>query len=35
MSPYQRAKGAVVNLTPLAGARFGKKGVRINSVCPA
>jgi meso-butanediol dehydrogenase / (S,S)-butanediol dehydrogenase / diacetyl reductase len=35
MSPYNTAKGAVVNLTRSLALDFGKKGVRINSVCPS
>ena len=35
MSPYNAAKGAVVNLTRALALDFGKKGVRINSVCPS
>jgi meso-butanediol dehydrogenase/(S,S)-butanediol dehydrogenase/diacetyl reductase len=35
MSPYNTAKGAVVNLTRALALDFGKKGVRINSVCPS
>jgi len=35
MSPYNAAKGAVVNLTRSLALDLGKKGVRINSVCPS
>ncbi|HEX3677359.1 MAG TPA: SDR family oxidoreductase [Sphingomicrobium sp.] len=35
MSPYNAAKGAVVNLTRALGMDLGKKGVRVNSVCPS
>ena len=35
MSPYNAAKGAVVNLTRALAMDMGKKGVRINSVCPS
>jgi meso-butanediol dehydrogenase/(S,S)-butanediol dehydrogenase/diacetyl reductase len=35
MSPYNAAKGAVVNLTRALALDFGNKGVRINSVCPS
>jgi len=35
MSPYNAAKGAVVNLTRALALDLGKKGVRINSVCPS
>ena len=34
MSPYNAAKGAVVNLTRALAMDMGKKGVRINAVCP-
>jgi meso-butanediol dehydrogenase/(S,S)-butanediol dehydrogenase/diacetyl reductase len=35
MSPYNAAKGAVVNLTRALALDLGKKGVRVNSVCPS
>lgn len=35
MSPYNAAKGAVINLTRALALDLGKKGVRINSVCPS
>ena len=35
MSPYNAAKGAVVNLTRALEMDVGKKGVRINAVCPS
>src|SRR3954463_10680881 len=35
MSPYNAAKGAVVNLTRSLALDLGKKGGRINSVCPS
>lgn len=35
MSPYNAAKGGVVNLTRALAMDMGKKGVRINSVCPS
>jgi meso-butanediol dehydrogenase / (S,S)-butanediol dehydrogenase / diacetyl reductase len=35
MSPYNAAKGAVVNLTRTLALDLGKAGVRINSVCPS
>jgi meso-butanediol dehydrogenase/(S,S)-butanediol dehydrogenase/diacetyl reductase len=35
MSPYNAAKGAVVNLTRALAMDMGKKGVRINAVCPS
>ena len=35
MSPYNAAKGAVVNLTRALALDLGKAGVRINSVCPS
>ncbi|WP_210250924.1 SDR family NAD(P)-dependent oxidoreductase [Bradyrhizobium cytisi] len=35
MSPYNAAKGAVVNLTRALALDFGKKGVRVNAVCPS
>jgi meso-butanediol dehydrogenase/(S,S)-butanediol dehydrogenase/diacetyl reductase len=34
MSPYNAAKGAVVNLTRALALDLGKKGIRVNSVCP-
>jgi meso-butanediol dehydrogenase/(S,S)-butanediol dehydrogenase/diacetyl reductase len=35
MSPYNAAKGAVMNLTRALAMDMGKKGVRINAVCPS
>ena len=35
MSPYNAAKGAVVNLTRSLALDLGKKGIRVNSVCPS
>ena len=35
MSPYNAAKGAVVNLTRALALDLGRKGVRVNSVCPS
>lgn len=35
MSPYNAAKGAVVNLTRALALDVGKKGVRVNAVCPS
>jgi meso-butanediol dehydrogenase/(S,S)-butanediol dehydrogenase/diacetyl reductase len=35
MSPYNAAKGAIVNLTRPLALDLGKKGVRTNSVCPS
>jgi meso-butanediol dehydrogenase/(S,S)-butanediol dehydrogenase/diacetyl reductase len=35
VSPYNTAKGAVVNLTRALAMDMGKKGVRINAVCPS
>src|ERR1700761_2097181 len=35
MSPYNAAKGAVVSLTRALAIEMGKKGVRINAVCPS
>jgi meso-butanediol dehydrogenase/(S,S)-butanediol dehydrogenase/diacetyl reductase len=35
MSPYNAAKGAVVNLTRALALDRGNKGVRVNSVCPS
>ena len=34
-SPYNAAKGGVVNLTRSLALDLGKKGVRVNSVCPS
>ncbi|MDX3969167.1 MAG: SDR family oxidoreductase [Bradyrhizobium sp.] len=34
MSPYNAAKGAVVNLTRALAMDLGKKGIRVNAVCP-
>jgi meso-butanediol dehydrogenase/(S,S)-butanediol dehydrogenase/diacetyl reductase len=34
-SPYNAAKGAVVNLTRSLALDLGSKGVRVNSVCPS
>jgi meso-butanediol dehydrogenase/(S,S)-butanediol dehydrogenase/diacetyl reductase len=34
MRPYNAAKGAVVNLTRALAMDLGKKGVRVNAVCP-
>jgi meso-butanediol dehydrogenase / (S,S)-butanediol dehydrogenase / diacetyl reductase len=34
-SPYNAAKGAVVNLTRSLALDLGKKGVRVNAVCPS
>jgi meso-butanediol dehydrogenase/(S,S)-butanediol dehydrogenase/diacetyl reductase len=34
MSPYNAAKGAAAQLTQALALDFGRKGVRINSVCP-
>lgn len=34
MSPYNAAKGAVVNLTRALALDLGKKGIRVNAVCP-
>ncbi|PAY06763.1 3-oxoacyl-ACP reductase [Bradyrhizobium sp. UFLA03-84] len=34
MSPYNAAKGAVVNLTRALALDLGKRGVRVNAVCP-
>src|SRR5436305_701131 len=33
--PYNAAKGAIVNLTRSLALDLGKKGVRVNSVCPS
>ncbi|WP_158884945.1 SDR family oxidoreductase [Rhodanobacter sp. L36] len=35
MSPYNAAKGGVVNLTRSLALDLGKKGVRVNAVCPS
>jgi meso-butanediol dehydrogenase / (S,S)-butanediol dehydrogenase / diacetyl reductase len=35
MSPHNAAKGAVVNLTRGLAMDLGKKGIRVNSVCPS
>jgi meso-butanediol dehydrogenase/(S,S)-butanediol dehydrogenase/diacetyl reductase len=35
MAPYNAAKGAVVNLTRALAMDVGKKGVRVNAVCPS
>lgn len=35
MSPYNAAKGAVVNLTRALAMDLGKKGVRVNAICPS
>jgi meso-butanediol dehydrogenase/(S,S)-butanediol dehydrogenase/diacetyl reductase len=35
MSPSNAAKGAVGNLTRALAMDLGKKGVRVNSVCPS
>jgi meso-butanediol dehydrogenase/(S,S)-butanediol dehydrogenase/diacetyl reductase len=35
MSPYNAAKGAVVNLTRALALDLGKEGVRVNAVCPS
>ena len=35
MSPYNAAKGAVVNLTRALALDVGKKGIRVNAVCPS
>lgn len=35
MSPYNAAKGAVVNLTRALALDLGRKGIRINAVCPS
>jgi meso-butanediol dehydrogenase / (S,S)-butanediol dehydrogenase / diacetyl reductase len=34
-SPYNAAKGAVVNLTRSLALDLGRKGIRVNSVCPS
>ncbi|MFS2113509.1 SDR family NAD(P)-dependent oxidoreductase [Herbaspirillum frisingense] len=35
LSAYNTSKGAVVNLTRAMAMDFGRKGVRVNSVCPS
>jgi meso-butanediol dehydrogenase/(S,S)-butanediol dehydrogenase/diacetyl reductase len=35
MSPYNAAKGAVVNLTRALALDLGRRGIRVNSVCPS
>jgi meso-butanediol dehydrogenase / (S,S)-butanediol dehydrogenase / diacetyl reductase len=35
MLPYNAAKGAIVNLTRALAMDLGKKGVRVNAVCPS
>ncbi|MBP1294161.1 meso-butanediol dehydrogenase/(S,S)-butanediol dehydrogenase/diacetyl reductase [Bradyrhizobium elkanii] len=35
MSPYNAAKGAVVDLTRALALDLGKKGIRVNAVCPS
>lgn len=35
MSPYNAAKGGVVNLTRSLALDLGKRGVRVNAVCPS
>lgn len=35
MSPHNAAKGAVVNLTRALALDLGKKGIRVNAVCPS
>ncbi|WLC03239.1 SDR family oxidoreductase [Bradyrhizobium japonicum USDA 123] len=35
MSPYNAAKGVVVNLTRALALDLGKKGIRVNAVCPS
>jgi meso-butanediol dehydrogenase/(S,S)-butanediol dehydrogenase/diacetyl reductase len=35
MSPYNAAKGAVVNLARALALDLGKKGIRVNAVCPS
>jgi meso-butanediol dehydrogenase/(S,S)-butanediol dehydrogenase/diacetyl reductase len=35
MAPYNAAKGAVVNLTRALALDLGKKGIRVNAVCPS
>ncbi len=35
MSPYNAAKGAIVNLTRALALDLGRKGIRVNAVCPS
>lgn len=35
MSPYNAAKGGVVNLTRALAMDLGKRGIRVNAVCPS
>ncbi|TCQ10481.1 meso-butanediol dehydrogenase/(S,S)-butanediol dehydrogenase/diacetyl reductase [Rhizobium sp. PP-F2F-G36] len=35
MSPYNAAKGAVVNFTRALAMDLGKRGIRVNAVCPS
>jgi meso-butanediol dehydrogenase/(S,S)-butanediol dehydrogenase/diacetyl reductase len=35
MSPYNAAKGGIVNLTRALAMDLGKRGVRVNAVCPS
>lgn len=35
MSPYNASKGGVVNLTRALALDLGKKGIRVNAVCPS
>ncbi|WP_128291092.1 SDR family NAD(P)-dependent oxidoreductase [Afifella aestuarii] len=35
MSPYNAAKGAIVNYTRALALDLGKRGIRVNSVCPS
>ncbi|KGM35750.1 meso-2,3-butanediol dehydrogenase [Inquilinus limosus] len=35
MSPYNAAKGAVVNLTRALALDLGRRGIRVNAVCPS
>jgi meso-butanediol dehydrogenase/(S,S)-butanediol dehydrogenase/diacetyl reductase len=35
LTPYNAAKGGVVNLTRALALDYGRQGVRINSVCPS
>lgn len=35
MAPYNAAKGAVVNLTRALAMDLGRKGIRVNAVCPS
>ena len=35
MSPYNAAKGGVVNLTRALALDLGRDGVRVNAVCPS